>query len=182
MKIKTLFLLAALAASGLLHAESVEIPVLYRNPAAEVKTGQLQAFGFYENDTLIVLAFQIKDLETVVKNPKAVMSFYSDSDNDLKTGRFPNARGWDFQINMNLHRKTAGMAKWNGNEAHGLGKCRMSIKADMLYLTFLKSAAPGIEFKEQFKIRTLQLNENRTVNKQKPVGVFPSKFELPATK
>ena len=143
MKIKTLFLLASLAASGLLHAESVEIPVLYRNPAAEVKTGQLQAFGFYENDTLIVLAFQ---------------------------------------INMNLHRKTAGMAKWNGNEAHGLGKCRMSIKADMLYLTFLKSAAPGIEFKEQFKIRTLQLNENRTVNKQKPVGVFPSKFELPATK
>ena len=63
MKTKNLFLLAALAVSGILHAESVDIPVLYRNPAEEVKTGQLQSFGFYENETRIVLAFQIKDLK-----------------------------------------------------------------------------------------------------------------------
>ena len=33
MKTKNLFLLAALAVSGILHAESVDIPVLYRMPS-----------------------------------------------------------------------------------------------------------------------------------------------------
>ena len=75
MKVKTLFLLASLAVSGILHAESVDIPVLYRNPAEEVKAGQLQAFGFYENETRIVLAFQIRDLQKVMEDPKSAMSF-----------------------------------------------------------------------------------------------------------
>lgn len=186
MKIKTLFLLASLTVSGVLHAESVDIPVLYKNQAPEVKTGQLQAFGLYENDTRIVLAFQIKDLETVMKNKKAVMSFYADTDCDLETGRFPKALGWDFQINMNLYwRAATGMMKWNGNEAQDFnvkGKYRLSAKGDMLYITILKSAIPEIEFKEQFRFRTLQLRENQYVDKKKPDGVFPEKFELPADK
>ncbi len=184
MKVKTLFLLASLAVSGILHAESVDIPVLYRNPA-EVKAGQLQAFGFYENDTRIVLAFQIKDLQETMQQPKAALSFYADTDNDLMTGRYPKALGWDFQINVMLNRKSAVMMKWNGNKAENYnvkGKYAVSSDGDTLYITFPKSAVPGIEFKEQFKFRTLQLRNNQRVDKQKTDGVFAEKYELPADK
>ena len=184
MKAKTLFLLALLAVSATLHAESVDIPVLYRNPA-EVKAGQLQAFGFYENDTRIVLAFQIKDLQKTMQQPKASLSFYADIDNDLTTGRYPKALGWDFQINVMLNRKSAVMLKWNGNNAENFnvtGKYAISSDGDTLYITFRKSAVPGIEFKEQFKFRTLQLRNNQRVDKQKTDGVFAEKYELPANK
>ena len=186
MKIKTMFLLAALVASGSLHAESVEIPVLYRNPAQKVKTGDLLAFGFYENETRIVLAFQIKNLQEFMKQPKAVMSFYADTDNDLTTGRFPNTHGWDFQINVLLNRKTiSSMLKWNGNEAEYInirGKYTLSADGDMLYITFPKSIIAGVEFKQQFRIRTLDLTANKRVDQQKPFGVFPEKFNLPEDK
>ena len=184
MKVKTLFLLASLAVSGILHAESVDIPVLYRNPA-EVKAGQLQAFGFYENDSRIVLAFEIKDLPTIMQQPKAALSFYADTDDDLVTGRYPKNLGWDFQINVMLNRKSAVMMKWNGSKAENFnvkGKYAVSSDGDTLYITFPKSAVPGIEFKEQFKFRTLQLRNNQRVDKQKTDGVFAEKFELPADK
>ena len=184
MKTKNLFLLAALAVSGILYAESVDIPVLYRNPA-EAKTGQLQAFGFYENDMRIVLAFQINDLQKTMQQPKAALSFYADTDNDLMTGRYPKALGWDFQINVMLNRKSAGMMKWNGGKAENFsvkGKYAISSDGDMLYISFLKSAVPGIEFKEQFKFRTLQLRDNQRVDKRKTDGVFAEKYELPADK
>jgi len=185
MKTKNLFLLAALAVSGILHAESVDIPVLYRNPAEEVKTGQLQSFGFYENETRIVLAFQIKDLKKVMEDPKRALSFYADTDDDLMTGRYPKNLGWDFQINVMLNRKSAVMMKWNGSKAENFnvkGKYAVSSDGDTLYITFPKSAVPGIEFKEQFKFRTLQLRNNQRVDKQKTDGVFAEKYELPADK
>ena len=184
MKVKTLILLVSLSFSAILHAESMDIPVLYRNPT-EVKAGQLQAFGFYENETRIVLAFQIKDLPTTMQQPKAALSFYADTDNDLMTGRYPKALGWDFQINVMLNRKSAVMMKWNGSKAENFnvkGKYAVSSDGDTLYITFPKSAVPGIEFKEQFKFRTLQLRNNQRVDKQKTDGVFAEKYELPADK
>ena len=185
MKTKNLFLLAALAVSGILHAESVDIPVLYRNPAEEVKTGQLQSFGFYENETRIVLAFQIKDLKKVMEDPKRALSFYADTDDDLMTGRYPKNLGWDFQINVMLKRKSVVMMKWNGNKAENLpvkGKYAVSSDGDVLYITFLKSAVPGIEFRQQFKFRALQLRNNQRVDKKKSDEVFAEKFVIPADK
>lgn len=184
MKTKIMFLLISLTLSGILHAESVDIPVLYRNPS-EIKSGQLKEFGFYENETRIVLAFRIKDLQTVIKNPKASMGFYADTDNDLKTGRYPGSRGWDFQINVMLHRKTAEMIKWNGNDAEKFSirdQYAVSLDGDVLYVTFLKSAVPGIVFSDQFKFRTAQFRDNQRVDKQKTYGVFFKKYELPADK
>ena len=184
MKIGIL-LLAALTASGILHAESVDIPVLYRNPA-EVKTGQLQAFGFYENDTRIVLAFQIKDLQKVIEDPKISLSFYADTDNDLMTGRYPKALGWDFQMNVLLGRKIVStMIKWDGDKGQNFtirGQYTLTITGDLLFVSIRKSAIPGIEFKEQFKFRTFPLRNNLRVDKRKTDGVFPEKFELPADK
>ena len=183
MKISIL-LLAALTASGILHAESVDIPVLYRNPA-EVKTGQLQAFGFYENDTRIVLAFQIKDLQKVMEDPKSSLSFYADADNDLATGRYPKSRGWDFQMNVLLERKIVStMIKWNGKGQNFAirGQYTLAVTGDLLFVSIRKSAIPGIEFKEQFKFRTFPLRDNIRVDKRKTDGVFPEKFELPEDK
>lgn len=185
MKNKTLFLLASLAVSGILHAESVDIPVLYRNPAEEVKAGQLQAFGFYENETRIILAFQIIDLQKVMEDSKSAMSFYADTDDDLTTGRYPKNLGWDFQINVMLKRKSAVMMKWTGSKAENFnikGKYTVSSDGDVLYITFLKSAVPGIEFRQQFKFRALQLRNNQRVDKKKSDEVFAEIFELPADK
>ena len=183
MKVKTMFLLAALAVSGILNAESVEVPVLYRNPS-EVKAGQLQAFGFYENETLIVFAFQIKDLQDFAAKPKTYMSFYADVDDDLMTGRFPKAMGWDFQINLILTRKAVlSLLKYSDAKSPAKELSRrgstVSISGDLLFVSIPKSVLTGIEFKEQFKFRTLQLKNNRRVNKKKTEGVFAAKFELP---
>ena len=184
MKVKTMFLLAALAVSGILNAASVEIPVLFRNPS-EVKTGELQAFGFYENKTFIVLAFQIKDLQTFASKPKTYMSFYADVDNDLMTGRFPKAHGWDFQINLFLTRKAVlSLLKYKDAKSPAEVLSRsgstVSISGNILFVAIPKSALAGIEFKEQFKFRTLQFNNNKQVNQKKTDGVFAEKFELPA--
>ena len=185
MKLKTLLVAAAAVLTGMLYAESVSIPVLYRNPAEEVKPGQLQAFGFYENQTRIVLAFQISGLQDLIAKPKSFLGFYADVDDNLETGRFRKAHGWDFQINVMLKRKSAVMMKWNGSKAENFnvkGKYAVSSDGDTLYITFPKSAVPGIEFKEQFKFRTLQLRNNQRVDKQKTDGVFAEKYELPADK
>lgn len=184
MKIKTIFLLAVLAASGILNAESVEVPVLYRNPS-EVKAGQLQAFGFFENENLVVFAFQIKDLQTFAAKPKTYMSFYADVDDDLMTGRFPKALGWDFQINLILTRKAVlSLLKYTDAKSPAKELSRrgstVSISGDMLFVSVPKSALVGIEFKEQFKFRTLQLKNNRRVDKKKSEGVFAEKYELTA--
>lgn len=185
MKLKTLFVTAAAVLSGMLYAESVSIPVLYRNPAEEVKPGQLQAFGFYENKDLIVLAFQIKDLESFAAKPKTYMSFYADVDDDLMTGRYPKALGWDFQINMILTRKAVlSLLKYKDAKSPAENLSRrgstVSICGDMLFVSIPKSALAGIEFKEQFKFRTLQFNKNQQVGKNKTEGVFAVRFELPA--
>ena len=185
MKLKTWFVTAAAVLSGMLYAESVSIPVLYRNPAEEVKPGQLQAFGFYENQTRIVLAFQISGLQDLIAKPKSYLGFYADVDDDLETGRFRKAHGWDFQINMILTRKAVlSMIKWNGDKekAQELSRrgCAVSASGDMLYVTIPKSSLAGLEFKPQFKIRMLQLRYNQRVDQQKPLGLFPEKFELPA--
>jgi hypothetical protein len=184
MKVKTMFLLAALAVSGILNAESVDIPVLYRNPA-EVKTGELHAFGFYENKNLIVLAFQIKDLQAFASKPKTYMSFYADVDDDLMTGRYPKALGWDFQVNLILTRKAVlSLLKYKDAKSPAEDLTRrgstVSISGNTLFISIPKSALAGIKFKEQFKFRTLQFNHNKQVNQKKTDGVFAEKFELPA--
>ena len=184
MKVKTMFLLAALAVSGILNAESVEIPVLFRNPS-EVKTGELQAFGFYESKTFIVLAFQIKDLQAFASKPKTYMGFYADVDNDLMTGRFPKALGWDFQINLILTRKAVlSLLKYKDAKSPAKELSRqgstVSISGNTLFVAIPKNVLAGIKFKEQFKFRTLQFNHNIPVNQKKTDGVFAEKFELPA--
>lgn len=180
MKTKIL-LLAALTFAGIARAETIEIPILYRNPT-EVKTGQLQAFGFYENDTRIVLAFQIRDLQKVMKTPKSSLSFYADTDNDLMTGRYPKALGWDFQMNVLLSRKIVStMIKWDGEKGQNFsvrGQYTLVVTGDLLFVSVRKSAIHGIEFKEEFKFRTFPLRNNLRVDKRKTDGVFPAKLEL----
>ena len=184
MKAKFFFTASVLMAAVMLKAESVDIPVLYRNPAKEAKSGQLQAFGFYENQDRIVLAFQIIDLPALVAKPKSYMSFFADADDNLETGRYAKSLGWDFQINMILTRKAVlSMLKHKGDNVkyQELSRkgCTVTTDGDMLYVTFPKSGLDGIEFKQQFKFRTLQLRNNQRVDKQKNDGVFPKKFDLP---
>ena len=185
MKSLKMWLVAILAVSGILCAEGVDIPVLWRNPAAEVQAGQLQAFGFWENESRVVLAFQIKELPTMIETPKAYMSFYADADDNLATGRYPNNLGWDFQINMILTRKAVlSLLKYTDDATKAKELSRAGSKVisqdDVLFVNLPKSALDGIEFKGNFKFRTLQLKNNQRVDKEKADGVFPVKFEIPS--
>jgi len=188
MKIKNMLVVAAVSLTGLLYAESVSIPVLWKSKTfTEAKTGELQAFGFYENQDTVVLAFQVKDLPALIAKPKSYMSFYADADDNLETGRYKNNLGWDFQINMILTRKgVLSMIKYTDDKSAPKELSRVgstvSSNGDMLYVTMPKKALSGIAFKPQFKFRTLQLRDNQRVDQKNNSGFFPDKFDVPANK
>ena len=192
MKATAFFAVTAIfAAFSPLRAEEIDIPLLYKSPAAAGKTAvQPQAFGFYENQERIVLAFRIENLSGIMKKPKAYLSFYADTDNDPVTGRFPKVYGWDFQINVQLYRNTLKAMKWNGNQAESLnlkGKYVISASKDTLFVSIRREALSSVNFsrKFQFKVNVSAeelsgtLKENQPVDTGKPVGVFPEKFKTP---
>ena len=195
MKTTAFFAITAIfTAASLLRAEEIDIPLLYKSPAAEGQTAvQPRAFGFYENQERIVLAFRIENLSGIMKKPKASLSFYADTDNNLDTGRFPKAYGWDFQINVQLYRNTLEAMKWNGNQAEYLnlnGKYVISPSKDTLFVSIRKEALSSVNFgrKFQFKVSVSAedlsggLKQNQLVDTEKSEGVFPEKFKIPAGK
>lgn len=187
-------LAAAIAAGFTLYAENIEVPVLYRNADAGQAPYSIQSFGLYENPDRIVLAFQIKDLPKILKQEKASMSFYSDTDNNLDTGRFPKAHGWDFQINIQLFRGTLSAIRWQDSKGEDFkldGKYAVVPVNDTLFVTIRKEVLPGLKFEKQFKFRAnlstedqggTGLPRNVPVDMQNPDGAFPEKFQVPADK
>ena len=194
MKLKQLLTAAALASGFFLHAETIEIPVLYRNAETMQPPCTLQSFGLAETPERIIFAFQIKELPQFLKQEKASLSFYSDTDHNLETGRFPKVHGWDFQINVQLYRNTLHAIRWNGNNAQDLklnGKYTVVADKDLLFLMIRKEGLPGIKFEKQFKFKVTMtagnracggLQQNEPADKKQTSGVFPNKFQVPEGK
>ena len=175
--------------AAVVSAAEIEVPVLYK-PNFKKKTSphQLEAVGFADTPKFYVFAFQIKDLAGFLEAPKATMSIYANSDNELETGRFPGSRGWDVQLNVWFSRNSISVSTWNAaNESTSLkgAKGRIVPMKETLFILLEKKTVPEISFAPVFQLRVnhgnpaeLSLENNTDMDIQKPVGKFADKLVL----
>lgn len=100
------------------------IPVVWKDPGKTFRDLQTYAFGFSQNEDEYFFSFQIKSLEKMLQNDSALFSFYLDTDNNIKTGRFTGKKGWDVQFNIIPKRQTLSSIVWEKNKvkaAHSFG-------------------------------------------------------------
>ena len=159
----SILLLAFFMVSALfcLRAEEIKVPISFqRKVNPKIKGAQLVGGGIYMGKDKIVWAFQVHNMKAFLDAPNTTMGFYSDLDNNKKTGRFSNISGWDFQINMNLERMTISITRWLGNKKNkGVplypDDYYMEIKGDILYVAVRKEPMADIHFSEKPSFRVI---------------------------
>ena len=80
---------------AVLRAETVKVPVLFRISSPAVRFRTVGA-GFTSDAEKYIWAFQIDRLPELLKKDNLSFGYYSDVDNNPKTGLPP----WDFMLNI----------------------------------------------------------------------------------
>ena len=181
----------AILGAAVISAAEIEVPVLYKTSFKKTSPHQLEAVGFADTSEFYIFAFEIKNLAGFLKTPGAAMSIYANSDNDLKTGRFPHGHGWDVQLNVWVPGNSVNVSTWDAaSKATSLNdaKCRIVPMKETLYIVLEKKTVPQIKFAPVFQLRVqhankgnpaeLSLENNTVMNPQKPVGKFADKLIL----
>ena len=188
---KKILSVVAILGAAVISAAEIEVPVLYKTNFKKTSPHQLEAVGFADTSEFYIFAFKIKDFAGFLKSPGVSMGIYANTDNDLKTGRFPNARGWDVQLNVRIPRKSMEVCTWNSeNKVTHLkeAKYRIVPMKETLYIVLEKKTVPQIKIAPVFQLRVLLVNKdnsqelaldnNTVMNPQKPVGKFADKLIL----
>ena len=152
-----LLLTACLGVKG----EEIKVPILFQHKASgSFKGAQILGGGIFMGKDKVVWAIKLHKMKEFINAPNATMGFYSNIDNDKKTGRFPGTDGWDFQINLNLERMTLSVTRWFGNKkARGvplyLDDYYMEVKGDILYFAIRKEPLKEVVFSDRPSFRVI---------------------------
>lgn len=190
-KMKTFLIFTFLFSAATIFSAELEIPVLYRKTIKKQTPHQLEEVGFLDSGSHYVFAFKIKDLAGFLKAEPCSIAIYTDSDNDLKTGRYPKLFGWDLQIGIQFGKKAYQVVSYDAaGKATRLysAKCKFFPVNNTLFVLLNKASIPDVKIAPVFAIRTIHgsktcpeessLASNTPLDTKKSLGKFADKISI----
>lgn len=166
---KSFLTLALLAGTILsLSAADLKLPIYWKAKISKTP-GKYQtlAFAYKADKENMYFAYQIHELGDLIREDNPTMACYFNTDNDIKTGRFPKACGWDMQFNIRLHLNTPAVVRWIGNKGitvkYKKGEVTTRISGDIYLITIKKSVLKDFTFKDKMVARAFQGYKNQKI-------------------
>lgn len=170
-----LFLIFSMISAFLLSAaETLTVPVLWQNRNQKSK---LQAIGVLIQPERYVFAFKLPELKKYDGKSPLTFAFYSDIDNNIKTGRFAGKHGWDFQLNVRMHQNKLIALKWNTGASNPVtiplysDDYLLVHRNEFLYILLRREPLGDLKLGKRFSIRMAPVNEY--LDPAKSCGKFP---------
>jgi len=152
------------------RAETVKVPILFKinDPLTRFRT---VGGGFAEDPEKYVWAFQINQLPELLKKDNLSFGYYSDTDNDPKTGLPP----WDFMLNIRPKENKLSVLRIAGGKYRGYALYPddyvIAAAGDMLYVALRKEVVKDQNFGRKFTMRLISNHSNSIPDKD---GTIPS--------
>ena len=164
-----LTLLMSVLSFAVLRAETVKVPILFRinDPGVRFRT---VGAGFTSDAEKYVWAFQIDHLPELLKKDNLSFGYYSDVDNDPKTGLPP----WDFMLNIRPKENKLSVLRITDGKYTGYplypDDYAITTAGNMLYVILRKEVVKDQNFGRKFSMRLISNHSNSSMDKD---GTIP---------